>query len=152
MKILRATFIIAAIAAAFVLVPAKAQLTPATTTTIIVNAATVSNTPIGLLTIDVRRQRNIAIKWSSELSGSGSDTNGLRFFPSVDGSTLPTTPSLATGYYISTLANGTTRVDITTNFDTLGYPYLMLAYITNGSAAQVLTNRISWWTLPAVGK
>ena len=73
---------------------------------------------------------------------------GLRFQPSVDGSTIATTPSQL-GYYMAASANGATTVNVNTNFDTLGYPYMTCYYITNGNATFFLTNRISWWVLPA---
>jgi hypothetical protein len=73
---------------------------------------------------------------------------GLRFVPSASPSAIPTSPTLADGYYIALAANGATTVRAATNLNVKGYPYLHCYYITNGNASFVLTNRISYWVKP----
>lgn len=124
---------------------AKAQLQPPTTSTVLVIAAVTSNTPVGTFTIDTRRQQNVAVEWAFELGGAGTELMGLRFVPSAQPSAIPTTPTLADGYYMAIAANGATTVRVATNFNTKGYPFLHCYYITNGNASFVLTNRISYW-------
>lgn len=125
-----------------------AQLQPPTVGTILVNANVVSNTPVGVLTIDCRRQQNVAINWEFELGGAGTEVMGLRFVGSGRPDAIATTPTLSDGFYMAQAANGATTVKISTNFNVKGYPYLIGYYITNGNATFALTNRISYWVKP----
>lgn len=116
--------------------------------TVVVAANVTSNTPVGTLTIDCRRQQNVAVEWEFELSGSGTDTIGIRWVPSATASAIPTTPTLADGFYMVSAANGATTVRVATNFNVKGFPYLHGYYITNASASRVLTNRVRYWVKP----
>lgn len=107
-----------------------------------VAASATTNVAVNTVVVDCGQQENVAIKWTFYLGGAGTDVCGVRFFPSIDG-TLPTTPTLATGYSMAIAANGATPVIVQTNFSTLGYRYLHLSYITNG-AAQLMTNNFSY--------
>jgi hypothetical protein len=122
---------------------AEAQLVGPTT--VVVNANVTSNAPVGVVTIDCRGQQNIPIKWTVNLAGAGTEVMGVRFQPSADGSTLPTTPTAAYGYTMAIAANGTTPVVVTTNFATLGFPFLHLYYATNGNATYAMTNKFEYW-------
>lgn len=110
-----------------------------------------SNLPPSLCVIDCSASRNVAVKWTLQLGGAGTEVSGLRFIPSVDG-TIPSVPALGTGFYIANAANGTTAVTVQTNFDTLGYRYLVGYYITNGTAGSVLTNTIDYLVVKNTGK
>jgi hypothetical protein len=103
-----------------------------------------SNTPLGVVTIDCRGQQNVAIRWTVQLGGAGTEIMGVRFQPSADASALATTPAVL-GYQMAIAANGTTAVNVTTNFATLGYPFLHLYYATNGNASSVMSNRFNYW-------
>ena len=146
MNTIKKLFAVVTLAAAVVAASvqhAEAQLVGPTTT--VVNANVTSNAPVGVVTIDCRGQQNIPIKWTVNLGGAGTETMGIRFHPSTDGSTLPTTPTTAHGFVMAVAANGTTPVIVQTNFATLGYPFLHLYYATNGNASQVMTNKIEYW-------
>jgi hypothetical protein len=100
------------------------------------------------IVIDCSKQRNLAVQWTFNLGGAGTSINGLRFIPVLDNN-LPaeTTVTLSTGFVMAIAANGTTPVTVRTNFDTLGYRYLSLAYSTNGNA-QISTNALSYLVKP----
>lgn len=123
----------------------KAQLVTATPTPIVVyNSVTTNLAGISPgIVIDCSSQRNVAVKWTVQLNGAGTEVHGVRLFPSMDG-TLPSTPTLATGYSMAIAANGTTPVIVNTNFDTLGYRYLVGGYLTNGTAG-LATNTIDYF-------
>lgn len=146
-KYLAALAFVAAVAV-LSLTQSQAQLQPPTVGTILVNANVVSNTPVGVITIDCRRQQNVAVNWEFELGGAGTEVMGLRFVGSGRPDSIATIPTLADGFYIAQAANGTTTVKISTNFNVKGFPYLIGYYITNGNASFVLTNRISYWVKP----
>lgn len=95
----------------------------------------------GTFSIDVGGQRNVAIRWTVQLSGAGTEVSGIRWLPSIDG-VAPTSQALNTGYYMAVAANGATPVTVHTNFDALGYRFLVGAWCTNGTSGQTLTNRI----------
>ena len=111
-------------------------------------ASGTSQSNLTTVTIDCGAQRNVAVQWTFNLNGAGTSINGLRFLPSLDPS-LPaeTTVTLSMGYVMAIAANGTTAVTVKTNFDTLGYRYLVLAYSTNGNA-QISTNALSYLVKP----
>lgn len=138
MKAFLASIMLAATA-----VVAQAQLVELSP--VVVNANVTSNTPVGVVTIDCRGQQNVALQWTVNLSGSGTEVMGLRFQPSADGATLPTTPSTAQSYVLAIAANGTTPVTVTTNLATLGYPFVHLYYATNGNASNRMTNQFKYW-------
>lgn len=146
MNTLKKLFAVVTLAAAVVAASvqhAEAQLVGPTTVTVAANVT--SNVPMGVVTIDCRGQQNIPIKWTVNLGGAGTETMGLRFHPSTDGSTLPTTPTTAHGFVMATAANGTTAVVVQTNFATLGFPFLHLYYATNGNASVAMTNKLEYW-------
>jgi len=122
--------------------PAKAQLVGPVSVDVVANVT--SNTPVGVVTLDCRGQQNVAVKWTVQLGGAGTEIMGVRFQPSADGSALATTPAVL-GYQMAIAANGTTAVTVTTNFATLGYPFLHLYYATNGNASSVMSNRFTYW-------
>ena len=107
-------------------------------------ASGTSTSNLTTVVIDCSQQRNVAVQWTFNLGGAGTSINGLRFLPLLD-KNLPaeTSVNLSGGYVMAIAANGTTAVTVKTNFDTLGYRYLALAYSTNGNA-QVSTNALSW--------
>lgn len=122
--------------------PAKAQIVDVSPI-IVYNSVTTNLAGLGYLVIDCSAQRNVAIKWTLQMGGAGTEVHGVRLFPSNDG-TLPSSPTLATGYSMAIAANGTTAVTVHTNFDTLGYRYLVGGYLTNGTA-QLATNTFSYF-------
>lgn len=128
---------------ALAVVAGQAQLVELTPIEVVANVT--SNTPMGVMTIDCRGQQNVAVQWTLALSGSGTEVMGLRFQPSADGATLPTTPSTGQMYTMAIAANGATPVVVNTNFATLGYPFIHLYYITNGNASRVMTNTFKYW-------
>lgn len=110
---------------------------------VVYNSVTTNLAGLGYLVIDCSAQRNVAIKWTLQLNGAGTEVHGVRLFPSNDG-VLPSSPTLATGYSMAIAANGTTPVIVTTNFDSLGYRYLVGGYITNGTAG-LATNTFNYF-------
>ena len=136
------TFITLITLAATVVV-AQAQLVELPVVEVVANVT--SNAPVGVVTLDCRGQQNVAVQWTLALSGAGTEIMGLRFQPSADGATLPTSPSAGQSYTMAIAANGATPVIVTTNFATLGYPFVHLWYATNGSATRVMTNSIKYW-------
>ena len=138
--------LILAVAAAFTFglcSRSQAQLVNATTG-FVVAAGVTTNVAATVIPIDCSSQRNMALKWTFNLNGSGTEVIGMRIFPSLDG-TVPSAPSLGTGYSLAVAANGTTPVTVQTNFDTLGFRYLYVCYITNGSSGQILTNSLDYY-------
>ena len=128
---------------ALAVVAGQAQLVELPAVEVVANVT--SNTPVGVVTLDVRGQQNVAVQWTLALSGAGTEIMGLRWQPSADGVTLPTTPSTGQMYTMAIAANGATPVIVTTNFATLGYPFIHLYYATNGSATRVMSNSIKYW-------
>ncbi len=124
-------------------VAAQAQLV--SLTPVVIAASASSNVTQGVITIDCRGQQNIPIKWTSKLGGAGTEVQGLRFHPSVDGTALPSSPTAAHGFVMAIAANGTTPVIVQTNFATLGFPFLHLYYGTNNNATYANTNTIEYW-------
>lgn len=141
---------VAVVAASVQHAPAQ-QLTTATTWTEAASGTSTSN--LTTVVIDCSQQRNICVQWTFNLGGAGTSINGLRFMPLVDRNlAAQSSVDLSGGFVMAIAANGTTAVNVRTNFDTLGYRYLALAYSTNGNA-QVSTNSLSWVILPkGVGK
>lgn len=139
--------LVAAVVAALIQ-PAKAQQSPPTVSTILINANVTSNTPVGTFAIDCRRQQNVAVGWEFELGGSGTEVMGLRFVGSAYPDKIATSPTLAEGFSMAIAANGANTVRVNTNFNVKGWPYLHCYYITNGNASAALTNRISYWVKP----
>ena len=129
------------LAAALVAVSVQQASAQVESRSFVVAAGATTNVTAGLLSLDCSSQRNVALKWTFNLNGAGTEVMGLRLIPSVDG-TLPSTPSLATGYSLAVAANGTTPVTVQTNFDTLGYRYLHITWMTNGSGGQIVTNQV----------
>ena len=129
---------------AALVVGAQAQLVTLPST-VIYNSVT-SNAVAGSLVIDVRGQQNVAIEWTQALNGAGSTVGGLSFVPSIDGTTIASSPE-NNGFSIVRAPNGTTPVVTITNFNVKGYNYLTLWYTTNGSAA-LQTNTIRYWVKP----
>ena len=128
---------------ALAVVAGQAQLV--TLAPVVIAPSGTSNVTQGVVTIDCRGQQNVAIKWTTKLAGAGTELQGLRFQPSADGSVLPTTPTASLGYVVANAANGATAVIVTTNFATLGYPFLHLYYATNGNATYHSTNTLEYW-------
>jgi hypothetical protein len=128
---------------ALAVVAGQAQLV--SLSTVVVAANVTSNTPMGVITLDVRGQQNVAVQWTVNLSDTGTETMGIRFQPSADGAALPTTPSAAQSHIMAIAANGATPVIVTTNFATLGYPFVHLYYVTNGNASRTMTNSFKYW-------
>lgn len=108
---------------------------------VVANGST-SNLPVSQVVIDTSVQKDIAIKWTVQLNGAGTEIMGLRFCPSVDG-ILPSAhpPS----WTLAIAANGATPVIVQTNFTMSGYRFLHLCYMTNGSAGQLATNTVSYY-------
>lgn len=108
---------------------------------VVYNSVTTNLAGLGYIVIDCSAQRNVTVKWTLQLNGAGTEVHGIRLFPSNDpNSALPSAPTLATGYMLAIAANGTTPVIVQTNFDTLGYRYLVGGYITNGTAGLATNN------------
>lgn len=114
--------------------------------TILVNSGVTSNTPAGSFVIDVRRQQNVAIEWTQQLGGAGTSLAGVEFVPSIDGTTLASTPD-NNGFVLARAASGGTAITTITNFNVKGYNYLVLRYITNGNS-QLMTNSFRYWVKP----
>lgn len=136
---------IVTLAAAMFAVGSQAQTKITNPTFAITNNITQTLQTLGTVptVIDCGAQRNVAIKWTTQLGGAGTEVIGIRFIPSID-ATLPSTPTLAGGYYMAIAANGTTPVIVQTNFDTLGYRYLLPYYLTNGNATYYSTNTLEY--------
>jgi len=128
---------------ALAVVAGQAQLVELTPFEVVANVT--SNVPMGVVTLDCRGQQNVAVRWTVQLGGAGTELMGLRFQPSADAVALPTTPAASQGYTMIIAANGATAVNVTTNFATLGYPFLHLYYATNGNATFVMTNTLKYW-------
>ena len=145
MKTVLKVLTLAAIAVFAQVQQAKAQTLVPTPTFAITNGITQTLQTLGTVptAIDCSKQRNIAIKWSVQLGGAGTELQGLRFQPSVDG-TLPSAPASSLGFVLAIAANGATPVIVQTNFDTLGYRYLIPYYMTNGNATYYSTNTIEY--------
>lgn len=124
--------------------PLFAQLV--TLPTILVNSSVTSNTPAGSFVIDVRRQQNVAIEWTQQLGGAGTSNCGVSFVPSLDGTTIAASPE-NNGFMMSRVSAGGTATTVVTNWNTKGYNYLVLYYITNGNA-QAMTNTFRYWVKP----
>lgn len=93
--------------------------------------------------IDCRGQQNVAVQVTFAHMGAGTDACGFAFTPQVD--TATTNVHGSTAFYIVGAAAGTTGTSLSTNCNVKGYPYLRLAYITNG-VAEVMTNiSIKYW-------
>lgn len=124
---------------------ADSQVLVTTPTFAITNGITQTLQTLGTVpsAIDCSKQRNIAIKWTVQLGGAGTEVQGLRLQPSVD-ATLPSAPASSLGFVLAIAANGTTPVIVQTNFDTLGYRYLIPYYMTNGNATYYSTNTIEY--------
>ncbi len=146
MKTVLKALTLAAIAVFALVQQSKAQSKVVTPTFAITNAVTQTLQTLGTVpeAIDCGSQRNVAIKWTTVLGGAGTELIGLRFVPSIDG-TLPSTPdATASTFRMVIAANGTTPVIVQTNFDTLGYRYLLPYYLTNGNATYYSTNTIEY--------
>jgi len=130
------------LAAAVFVAQAQYLVTPVSSWTEAASGTSTSNSTT--VVIDCSAQRNVAVQWTFNLGGAGTSINGLRFVPSLDPS-LPasTTVDLSQGYVMAQAANGATAITIKTNWDTLGYRYLILAFSTNGNA-QISTNTLSY--------
>jgi hypothetical protein len=130
------TLVAAALAA-----PLQAQVTVVAPTAVIYNSVT-SNLPVSSVTIDCSKQQNIAVEWTIQCNGAGTDLCGISFY----GLAVPGSRSSApinTGFMMAVAANGTTPVIVSTNFDTKGFSRLDVGYITNGVAG-LLTNTIRY--------
>jgi hypothetical protein len=139
--------IISLLTLAALVVGAQAQgLVTASVSPVIYNSVTTNMAGTSTIVIDVRRQQNVAIEWTQTLNGAGSTVGGLAFVPSLDGSTLASSPH-DNGFSIVRAPNGTTPVVTITNFNVKGYNYLVCHYITNGSAA-LMTNTVRYWVKP----
>ncbi len=114
--------------------------------TILVGSGLTTNTPAGAHVIDVRRQQNVAIEWTQQLGGAGTSLAGVEFVPSIDGTTLASTPD-NNGFVLARAASGGTAITTITNFNVKGYNYLVLRYITNGNS-QLMTNSFRYWVKP----
>lgn len=126
------------LAAAACAVQVQAQIQ---TQNFLVNNGVTSNFPPAVAKLDVSASKDVAIKWTFNLGGAGTEVCGLRFVPSID-DVLPTTPATSLGYVLASAANGATPVILQTNFSVTGYRYLHVYYVTNGNATFFLTNQI----------
>lgn len=124
---------------------AQAQgLVTAANIPVVYNSVTTNMAGTATIVIDCRRQQNVAVEWT--MLTSGSTLSGIRFTPSVDGSTLATSPHDNT-FSMARAPVANTPTVVITNFNVKGYNYLVCDYITNGSAA-LLTNTIRYWVKP----
>ena len=80
--------------------------------------------------LDVRGSQYVSLMVSSTNDASATDAIGIPIFRSVDGSTFDTTAT----WNILLAANGTTRVNTTTNLAVFGCGYLKIPYTTNAAA------------------
>lgn len=111
------------------------------TVNFLVNNGVTSNFPPAVCVIDCSSQKDVAVKWTFNLGGAGTEVMGLRFQPSMDG-TLPTVPATSVSTVLANAANGATPVIIQTNIATAGYRFLHVYYVTNGNATFFLTNQL----------
>lgn len=119
-------------------------LVTASSVPVVYNSVTSNLTGTAAIVIDVRRQQNVVVEWT--MLTSGSTLSGIRFTPSVDGSTLATSPH-DNGFVMARAPVANTPTVVITNWNCKGYNYLIGDYITNGSAA-LLTNTVRYWVKP----
>mgnify|MGYP006935477800 CR=1 FL=1 len=119
-------------------------LVTAASVPVVYNSVTSNLTGTAAIVIDCRRQQNIAVEWT--VLTSGSTLSGIRFTPSVDGSTLATTPH-DNGFVMARAPVANTPTVVITNWNVKGFNYLIGDYITNGSAA-LMTNTVRYWVKP----
>lgn len=139
------TFILLILALFASLFGAQAQgLVTAANIPVVYNSVTTNMAGTATIVIDCRRQQNVAIEWT--MLTSGSTLSGIRFTPSLDGSTLATSVH-DNGFSMARAPVANTPTVVITNFNVKGYNYLVCDYITNGSAA-ALTNTVRYWVKP----
>lgn len=124
---------------------ASAQLITAGSTGIA--AASETRTYLGQATtntqIDCTAQQTVAVEVSFAHMGAGTDVCGFAFRPFVNVSS--TNEQGSTAFFLCGAANGTTGTTLSTNFNVKGYPFIRLAFITNG-VAEVMTNvSVKYW-------
>ncbi len=122
----------------------QAQLVDYTPTPFVVYNSVASNLPVASISIDCTAQQNIAVEWTLQMNGAGTEVHGIRFIGIAEPGVRPTTPTLADGFYMATAANGTTPVIVQTNFNVKGFSRLDCYYMTNGTA-QLATNSVKAW-------
>ena len=165
MKKIISILTLAVVVAATSVWPVKSQgsLAPSSGYLTWTNLASQDSNMIGILTIDCRRQQNVALEWSYFASGVGVSNVGIRFFGSVDGSTIAGntnwtaggaltgsyTPALSDGFVMVGPTGGVTNHTVITNFNVKGYPYLVLAVSSNSLNAVTYTNRLRYWVKPS---
>lgn len=107
---------------------------PADGSGVVVYNSVATNLALGLVSIDCSKQQNVAISWTLQLNGAGTEVHGVRFIGVADPSVRPTTPTLADGFSMAIAAAGTAQVNVQTNFNVKGYSRLDCYYLTNGTA------------------
>lgn len=91
-----------------------------------------------LATLDVRKQKDVAVQIDFKLSGSGTGNQTLVFERSVDGSTW-TTLSADKSSVVIAATSGTVSTTVT-NLPTYGCGWIRLATWTNADASRYVTN------------
>jgi hypothetical protein len=115
--------------------PASAQTygVPTLTTPTNVLASTASNTTA---VVNIQANRNVSVDFQFQGDAAGTANVTAFFIPSLDNITYDNTK----GYVLIAAANGTTKVNVTTNWDFGAYGYVKLSYITNAAATANITN------------
>jgi hypothetical protein len=129
---------------ATVLIPsmARAQATPsygpiniiATSPSTIATTVT-TNLPSGNV-IDCRKQRNVGLMLMFNQSSASTSNVVYTLYRSIDGTIYDTNNALT----FTIASQGTTRVNYSTNFDSLGYGYYEIYSIANATALTTMTN------------
>lgn len=96
--------------------------------------------------IDCRGQKSVAVEWVCKHSGTATAVEGAAFFPSLDGTTWATNNAIHYDFVITPSSGN--QVRWLTNFTVNGYPFLILAYITNIDADTYSTNTIRYFIKP----
>lgn len=89
----------------------------------------------------VEASGNVGIQISYQMDGSSTTTNFFMFeWSAYPGGSTNVVGLTSSKWNISSVANGTTQVNITTNLAKLGLPYLILRGVGNNGNGQAITN------------
>jgi hypothetical protein len=139
-------YILSLLTLAALVVGAQAQgIVTAANVPVIYNSVSSNMAGTATIVIDCRRQQNVAVEWTALTAGS--TLSALRFQPSLDGTTIATTPDASGSFVMARAPVANTPTVTITNFNVKGYNYLVCDYITNGGAA-TLTNTVRYWVKP----
>lgn len=134
--------LIVAIAALALCASLQAQVYNVQTLTNACSVAASGTLTGGTPTIDVRKQKDVAVQIVLGLPSSGTDVMTYTFERSVDGSNWETLAAKKT--VVGIAATGATTSTTVTNINTYGCGYIRLASVANGSSSLALTNTVKY--------